>query len=467
MSPPPPLPFALPARFASGARPSQDDVADAPPTERQPSFQEGRVVGSYELVARVAEGGMGYVWLARDVATGRRVVLKTIRDDLDERPGAASLRRMFLEEARLAQALVHPGLARVHEAGVHEGALFAVMEWIDGASLADLLRRRRNKTPGGAPAPTTMHRFAPDVALRLVVRVARALHAMHELRTTRGLAVELVHRDVSPQNVLLTPSGEVKLIDFGVAKARHGFAETTGSDIIKGKVRFLSPEQVKGLRLDRRSDVWALGALLRVLVTGEDLFPGRSDVEVLCALSNRQPLARPRFALPVPVAELLDVLLAFDRAARVGSAADVERLAQGALAALGARPESEGPPGPELAAFARAHAGGERRPLPEPAAVASPPPSGPDARPTQPSPLPRRVCPGAATLGRRASRSERRRRARRLVVAACLVSLTLGLAAVFLVARAATRFVVRRESAAVGLVDLTLATAASAEGAAR
>ncbi len=227
--------------------------------------------GPYSLLKKLGQGGMAVTFKAREAMEGiggsRLVAIKQILPLFANDP---SFRRMFLDEARLSTQLNHQNVCRSYTAGEIDGTLFLAMEFIDGADLYHLMCRAA-ALPGAFPLPH---------ALAVCQRVLHGLQAAHELRGDNGDLLNLVHRDVSPQNILLSRQGEVKVIDFGVAKARSNQAQTQAG-MVKGKVLYFSPEQLNGQPLDRRSDLFAVGLLLYELVTGEHPLRGDTDIETI------------------------------------------------------------------------------------------------------------------------------------------------------------------------------------------
>ena len=213
-------------------------------------------LGKYELVRSLAVGGMAEVFLAR--ASGiegfeKLVVVKRILPRLAE---SEEFVKMFLDEARLAAQLHHPNVAQVYDIGIDAGAHFFVMEYVEGHDLREVLNAAHST--GGLPI---------EHALTVVTGVAAGLHHAHEKSAPDGRSLGIVHRDVSPTNVLVSFDGAVKLVDFGVAKARSR-QSTTRDGALKGKLSYMSPEQCRAETLDRRSDVFSLGLLLYELTTG-------------------------------------------------------------------------------------------------------------------------------------------------------------------------------------------------------
>jgi serine/threonine-protein kinase len=239
-------------------------------------------LGRYRLVRRLAVGGMAEVYLA--VAEGlsgfeKRVVVKRL---LPQHTREGELLAMFLDEARLVATLRHPNIGEVYDVGAEGSDYFFAMEHIPGRDVRDLLSARY-----GEPLPLAQ-------ALAIVMGVAEGLHHAHEQRDEEGRLLDIVHRDVSPSNVLVGVGGQVKLIDFGVAKWGAQRTETRHG-VLKGKCAYMSPEQCRAEALDRRSDVFSLGVLLYEITTGTRPFSGDNDFEVMTAIvggSLEAPSAR-------------------------------------------------------------------------------------------------------------------------------------------------------------------------------
>jgi eukaryotic-like serine/threonine-protein kinase len=244
------------------------------PRPRQARVQPGMRLGAYEILLCVARGGMASVWAARQHGArgfSRLVALKTVLPEL----AAPDLDMMFLDEARVSARIHHPNVCEVFELIEHQGVLALSMEWVDGDTLNNIINAR-----GKEPA------IDPRVAAQIVANVASGLHAAHELRDERGTALQLVHRDVSPQNILISRNGHVKVTDFGVAKSLGGARESTAVGKIKGKLSYMSPEQAQGKLLDRRSDIFSLGVVLYAITVGVHPFrrPGESRHQQLSRL---------------------------------------------------------------------------------------------------------------------------------------------------------------------------------------
>jgi hypothetical protein len=300
------------------------------------SLETGVRLGRFELLAPIAQGGMGAVWAARALPGEDLVAIKTI---LPGDAKDAAVRTMFLDEARVAQLARHPNVCQVLDFGNERGTLYMVLEWVEGDSLRTVLKA----------APVVPH----DVALRIVRRVCEALHAAHELSGDDGHPLGLVHRDVSPHNVLVSAFGDVKLIDFGIAKTRQRISETTNSGVLKGKLRYMAPEQIEGAPVDRRADVWSLGAVLYGLASGDEIFGTMSEPDILRALVMREGIPPLPDSVPAPVAGVIARALAFDAAERFPSAAAMQRAIDEALVAIGAAndPDDRAP----IARFAAQH----------------------------------------------------------------------------------------------------------------
>ena len=277
-------------------------------------------VGRYEIETQLARGGMGEVYLGRlRGAHGfqRPVVIKTLRTELvaDER---AAL--MFVDEARMAAGLHHRNIVQILDFDRFDGGAFLVSEYIAGCDLRVLLHSLR--------APPTY-----DVAITIICELATGLHAAHEARSEDGLPLNLVHRDVSPSNVLLGIAGEVKVADFGVAKARSRSYHTV-SGSIKGKAPYMAPEQILGEPVDRRADVFGLGVLLFETTTRTRLFSAKSDTHAMKTIleGNVPDPASRRPGYPPALSTIVKRALARDREHRYLTARalvdDLEQLAR-------------------------------------------------------------------------------------------------------------------------------------------
>lgn len=222
--------------------------------------------GRYQLLKKLASGGMGQVFLARTGQEGfeKLVVLKRILPHLVE---DEEFFTMFQDEAKITMRLNHPNIAQIFEFGEERGIHYLVMEYIAGE---DVRRLSKRVAAAGQNLPL-------GIILRMMADAAAGLDYAHKSKDSKGVPLNLVHRDVSPQNVLVGFDGAVKLIDFGVAKAA-GRAQHTATGILKGKFPYMSPEQAEGLEIDARSDIFALGIVLWELLTNKRLFKGDTDV---------------------------------------------------------------------------------------------------------------------------------------------------------------------------------------------
>ncbi len=240
----------------------------------------GDVLRDYTILAPIRSGGMGTLYLAsRRGAAGfsRAVAIKVIRQDLAADPEFV---RMFIEEARLCAAIHDPHVVHVEELAEERGSLFIVMEYVHGCALAQLL----------SELARVGRRLSPEIATAIAMHVAAGLHAAHEVTSEDGEKLGIVHRDVSPHNVLLARQGYVKLIDFGIAAAGRG-RSATGS--LRGKIAYMSPEQASGDTVDHRTDIYALGVVLWEMLTGRRLFDAPNDAALLELVRAAKP-AGPR-----------------------------------------------------------------------------------------------------------------------------------------------------------------------------
>jgi serine/threonine-protein kinase len=273
-------------------------------------------VGRYDVVGPLATGGMAEILLGRIVGPSgfqRPVVIKRILPHLARDKG---FMEMFLDEARIVAGIRHPNVVQVHELGHEADELFLVMEYLEGESAAGLTKRLR---ANDEPLDYTL-------AAYIVSEACAGLHAAHELVDAQGQKQNVVHRDVSPQNVFVTYSGEVKVLDFGIAVAADRVTRTEAGTF-KGKFEYSSPEQCRGQRLDRRSDVFALGILLFELATGKRLFKRMGQLATLRAICE-EPIIRPTELVPEFPIALQDVImraLERDRERRYPTALELRR----------------------------------------------------------------------------------------------------------------------------------------------
>lgn len=276
--------------------------------------------GNYEIVYELKSGGMGSVLLGRRRGPGtfeQLVAIKTIRPEYANAP---QVRAMFLDEAAILARLNHPGIAHVHDFGEEASTLYMVLEYVAGVAFRDL------------------ERPAPLVVARAIAEAARGLHAAHEARDLHGTSLGLVHRDISPDNLMLDYDGHVKVIDFGIALIRNRQAPVTEFGTVKGKPPYMSPEQVKNEPMDRRSDVFSLAVVAWEMLTGKHLFEGDSMYAVALAV-EQQALVPPSRVLGEELPLGLDaaIMNALDRnlATRTPSAAAFANSLEQVVAAHG------------------------------------------------------------------------------------------------------------------------------------
>jgi serine/threonine-protein kinase len=277
----------------------------------------GHVLGRYELLMPIASGGMAMVWAAR--LKGSRgfqklVAVKTMLPKLSE---DEQFEQMFLDEASLASQIRHPHVVEILDLGEEDGILYLVMELVDGVPLNQLMKAAKKR--GGIPLP---------VSVRVVMQACAGLHAAHELKDRSGQLVGLVHRDVSPQNVLVTYDGVTKVVDFGIAKATALGGGATMAGQIKGKVAYMAPEQVKGTTLDRRVDVFAIGIVLYALTTGKHPLRRESEAATMYNICSPEPVMPPSKIVsgyPAQLERIVMQALQKDPAKRYPTANDVLR----------------------------------------------------------------------------------------------------------------------------------------------
>ncbi len=302
----------------------------------------GQRLGSCELLALIALGGTAEIYLARmggAAGFAKYVVVKCLHDHLAE---DHEFVQMFLDEARLGAQLDHSNIVQTLELGQHEGRYFLVMEYLAGMSLALIARKAAERLPGG--------RLPTDVVLGMAAQACTGLHYAHE-RNAEGAPLNIVHRDVSPQNLVVSFEGILKVVDFGIAKAARR-ATRTRSGTIKGKFAYMSPEQCLAAPLDRRTDIFALGIVVHELVTGQRLFKRDATYDTYHAIIDGD--VRPPTAVCPDLDPALDPLimkaLAYDRDARYPTA---EAFGEALHAALHRRGSSMS--ASELARFFESH----------------------------------------------------------------------------------------------------------------
>jgi TonB family protein len=312
-APPPPAPAqaaALPPVTAPVQVPPK--VGKAPKAKAE----AGREFGPYTLLERIAVGGMAEVWKAkRSGLEGfqKLVAIKRILPHLNDNPDFVA---MLIDEAKLAAQLTHPNVTQIYDLGKIGDDHYIAMEFIDGKDLRAVLNTLRAR---GEALPR-------NLALLIAARVAGALDYAHHKRDFEGRPLGLVHRDVSPQNVLISHDGIIKLCDFGIVKAVSR-AHQTQMGALKGKLQYMSPEQAWGRAVDGRSDVFSLGSLVFEMLTGRRVFAGDTEISILESVrEGRVPrLADVAPDVPVPVQALVTKALERDPADRFATAGEMQR----------------------------------------------------------------------------------------------------------------------------------------------
>ena len=228
--------------------------------------------GRYEVLGRLAAGSRAEFFLGREttsVGASRNVVIERILPHVADDDQFV---QGFLDEARLAIQLNHPNLCHIYEFGELEGSYFIAMEWVNGVSLGKLIRR--SLPSGGVP---------PEIAVGIIAQVAEALHHAHRAKDGLGREMGIVHQDVSPTHVMVAYDGQVKLLDFGIAKAATHLAKT-GASVVMGRCSYMAPEQCLGEGVDARADVFALGLCLFEALSGKSLYWRESQYETMRAV---------------------------------------------------------------------------------------------------------------------------------------------------------------------------------------
>ncbi len=288
----------------------------------EPRRAEGHILGRYALHGEIASGGMATVYLGRllgPVGFSRIVAIKRLHAQFAKDPEFAAL---FFDEARLVARIRHPNVIPTVDVVASRDELFLVMEYVEGESLARLLRTVIARDEQ-LPLP---------IVSAILTGVLHGLHAAHEARDERGASLEIVHRDVSPQNVLLGRDGVPRLLDFGVAKAL-GRSHTTQGGQLKGKLGYMSPEQLLGRTVTRQADIFAAGVVLWELVARQRLFTGESEGAIIQQVlySNPPPLSGQRPDLPEPLLRVVERSLARAPEDRFASAREMADALEGCV----------------------------------------------------------------------------------------------------------------------------------------
>jgi len=309
------------------------------------SFEPLQVFDKYEVIRRLAMGGMGEIFLARQKGVAgfdRLAILKSLLPDLAK---DKELVGQFLDEARIAANLNHPNIVGIYELGEWEGVYFLAMEYIKGESFADLARAAREHEVG-----VPWH-----VSVRLVRDTALGLDHAHHATDAAGTPLNIIHRDVTPQNIMVRLDGVVKVLDFGIAKSAASASRTSAGEV-KGKLQYMAPEQIRGEPFDHRSDQFALGVVLWEMATGRRLFPGASPVEIFRNILTHN-VPKPSSFIPGFPADLEEIVLKMlmdkpdDRYSRCKEAAT----------ALSGWLETHNAPADGVAKFVEEHVGEEVR----------------------------------------------------------------------------------------------------------
>lgn len=273
-------------------------------------------LGHYELLHPLGAGGMAEVFKARTIGPAgfeREVVIKRIlpaygRDE--------DFVRMFVDEARILGLIHHPNVVQAFELGEEDGMLYLALEYVRGPSLSRILRALR----------AANRRMPPAIAAYIGREICRALDCVHRLEDENGACLEVVHRDVTPSNVIITPWGGVKLLDFGVAKFASA-ARLTREGTVKGKPAYLAPEQLQGKSIDGRVDLFALGIVMHETLSLQHLFTGDSDLQTAKKIMEMQipSLNAHRADVPPELEQIVLRALERDRRLRFGTAAEMAR----------------------------------------------------------------------------------------------------------------------------------------------
>jgi serine/threonine-protein kinase len=277
-----------------------------------------RQFGKYTLLRRLAVGGMAEIFLALQRSISGFEKLLVIKRILPQFTNDDEFLQMFLDEARIAATLNHPNIVQIYDVGSVGDAYFIAMEYVQGEDLRSIVQAMQRQGT---------HSFPLEHALQVVIGVCAGLEHAHCGTDLQGRPLEIVHRDVSPQNILVTFTGDVKLVDFGIARAKlAGWEQQTHSGQLRGKAPYMSPEQGQGLELDRRSDLFSAGIVLFELTTGRRLFRGENQFDTLRRVASGD-YPRPsavRAGYP-PVLEAIVVrALALDRDERYQRARDLQ-----------------------------------------------------------------------------------------------------------------------------------------------
>lgn len=281
-------------------------------TENQPSG----AFGQYQLIEKIAQGGMAEIFKGQAMdAQGleRPVVIKRILPHIAASPEFVE---MLIDEAKIAVMLSHGNIAQIYDLGKVADDYFIVMEYVEGKTLSQMMKRLKTQ---GKLMPVAY-------AVYCCREIAAALDYMHRKTDDEGHPLHIIHRDISPQNAILSTAGTIKIIDFGIAKAKTKIS-TTDSGVLKGKFAYMSPEHAEGMKLDHRTDIFSLGVILFELLTGQRLFKGKTNMETVKRVKKAKVPAPSgiRSAIPKALDKIVFKALQKDREKRYASALDLEQ----------------------------------------------------------------------------------------------------------------------------------------------
>jgi len=261
-------------------------------------------LGRYLLTRRLAVGGMAEIYIAKlqgEEGFEKSVVIKRI---LPQWSTDSQFTAMLIDEAKIVVQLEHPNIVQVYELGRDKGTYFIAMEYVAGPDLRNLLKSIKGTSPVGRPFPI-------EVSLFIITELLAGLDYAHAKTDAAGKNLGIIHRDISPQNILLSLDGRVKITDFGIARAASRSVESV-SGVLKGKFAYMSPEQAGGKELDQRSDLFACGIILYELLTGQRLFEGSDDIGTLEKVRRAKVDFPPNPDLPLPLRKIVSKALAKD-----------------------------------------------------------------------------------------------------------------------------------------------------------
>jgi serine/threonine protein kinase len=283
-----------------------------------PHLAPGSKLGKYSLIRQIAIGGMAEIYLARTVGIEGFEKLVVIKRILPQYADSASFTTMFLDEARLAATLQHPNIAQVYDIGVEAGSYFFSMEYVHGEDLRRMIAAANDQ---GVPVSI-------DATLTLIVGICAGLHYAHQKTSAEGAPLGIVHRDVSPSNVLVSYDGGVKVVDFGIARANSRQSGNTVGGGLKGKIAYMSPEQCRGgTQLDRRSDIFSIGSMLYEMSTGTLPFYEETEYGILNRIVNEdvEPPSRRVPAYPPALEAIVLRAMSRDASKRYPTALELQK----------------------------------------------------------------------------------------------------------------------------------------------